>query len=37
LKGDVLLRSRLALERLMHEVGQALDRGEEVLLTVERE
>lgn len=36
LQGVTLLRSRIALERLMHECGQALDRDEDITLAVER-
>ena len=34
---DVLVHSRVAVNRLQHEVAQALDRAEAVNLTVERE
>lgn len=34
---DVLVHSRIAVNRLQHEVAQALDRAEAVNLTVERE
>lgn len=34
---DVLIHSRVAVNRLQHEVAQALDRAEAVNLTVERE
>ena len=35
--GDVLVRSRVAVNGLQHEVAQALDRAEAVNLTIERE
>ena len=34
---DVLVHSRVAVNRLQHEVAQALDRAEAVNLTIERE
>ena len=34
---DVLVHSRIAVNRLQHEVAQALDRAEAVNLTIERE
>jgi hypothetical protein len=37
IEGLTLLRSRLALESLEHEVRQALDRGEDITLEVIRE
>ncbi len=37
MEGETLSRSRIALERLQHEVAQAVDRDEDVMLSIERE